>query len=91
VQNTLFDSKLLIRPNPVSAGGQIVINLDFSEDMIFQIIDTQGKILKTISTLGQKGENLLDFEAQSLPAGIYRLNARGATNQPFNCTFSVVH
>jgi len=80
VLNPLTNIKVSIMPNPVVDYAQIEFSLDNTTDVVFDIFDLSGKMVKSINMNNQtSGEHQISFDVNELEAGTYliRMIANG--------------
>lgn len=78
VVNATSNIRVSIMPNPVVDQAQIAYTLDQNADVVFEIFDLTGQMIKRIDMNGQyKGDHLLNMDASDLESGAYiiRMNA----------------
>lgn len=76
VSNIEQKSKLLIYPNPLSAGAPIQLNSDSREAGFLTVYDLSGKLLERMRIQLEAGQNEIDFK-HDFKAGMYILEFQG--------------
>jgi glucose/arabinose dehydrogenase len=64
-------------PNPVKSSGTLVIFSDKDEIVTWQVTDVSGRTLRSQINQISKGQNNININMNSIPAGIYQLVVKG--------------
>jgi len=68
-----------IAPNPVSSSTTISFSLNQSENVSLKIFDLNGRLIETLaSTVLEEGEHSIEWNAESVNAGVYFLQVQTA-------------
>ncbi len=70
-----------ILPNPSEGDFVVKIESQVSEDIQLNLIDAQGKLVKTIASSIKQGITNIPIEGLQLPKGMYQLNLIGKSGQ----------
>lgn len=74
--NQVLKNDISATPNPFKSNFKITLQSDENQVVDFRLINTDGKLIKSIRRSVLKGVNIFDFENNaSLPAGVYLLLA----------------
>jgi len=84
-----LSEKIAVRilPNPTTGDFRVELDSRISGPVQLTLLDTRGRLVKTIQTVVKQSITVVSFENLSLAAGVYQLNI--LTNAGFQ-TFSVV-
>lgn len=74
--NNLAQITLTTFPNPIKDNVQLKFRSDTQNESQVSISDVNGRIVKSKKNLVLVGENLIDFQCQDLPNGIYWVNIK---------------
>jgi hypothetical protein len=64
-----------ISPNPVSSPGHLMIqfNAEKEDDMLVQLYDVNGKLIKEVTMHAEQGLNNGHFHMGDVPSGVYNI------------------
>lgn len=79
---SLKGNKLFIYPNPVSSDLHVIATVEKDEMVLFRLISSDGRTVATKHTMLRKGENIFNWDIDSLAAGSYFLVSSNTTLRP---------
>ena len=85
-QNNIVQPHLISYPNPAHSNITISYNSDNDRPALLQLYDASGKLLLLKQTRLMKGNNLVQWDISSLPAGIYFVREGKGINPVMNIT-----
>jgi extracellular elastinolytic metalloproteinase len=71
----IANPKVTLMPNPASSLATIILDKPLSQDLYVELIDLNGKILRSTSLL--RGVTSLDLDLNNLPAAVYIVQIKG--------------
>jgi len=79
---SLKGNKLFIYPNPVSSDLHVIATVEKDEMVLFRLISSDGRTVVTKHTMLRKGENIFNWDIDTLAAGSYFLVSSNTTLRP---------